>query len=170
MRSASTGRDHNPLVAEEIRIEELAGDDPEVTALLVDLTLQEQDHYAHPRETRHEVERRLRPARTFIGENHLLVARDQGGHPVGVCWVALFDPGTGLEAEIAELYVRPEARGGGVARDLVAEAMALMRRRLVTFASVWTRDDNPAALRAYLAAGFAPTEQVVLTWLPLPDG
>ena len=157
-------------MAEEIRIDELAGEDPEVAALLVDLTLQEQDHYTHPRETREEVERRLRAAPTFTGENHLLVARDGDGHPVGVCWVVLFDPGTGLEAEIAELYVRPEVRGGGVARRLVAEATALLRRRLVTFAAVWTRGDNPAALSAYRAAGFAPTEQAVLTWLPLPKG
>jgi ribosomal protein S18 acetylase RimI-like enzyme len=157
-------------VAGEIRIEELAAEDAEVTAMLVDLTMQEQDHYAHPRETREEVEKRLHAAPTFTGENHLLVARDDAGHPIGVCWVVLFDPGTGLEAEIAELYVRPEVRGGGVARGLVAEAIALLRGRLVTFASVWTRDDNPAALSAYRAAGFAPTDQVVLTWLPLPDG
>jgi ribosomal protein S18 acetylase RimI-like enzyme len=156
-------------VADEIRIEELAGVDPEVTSFLVDLTMQEQDHYVHPRETREEVERRLRAAPSFTGENHLLVARDDAGHPVGVCWVVLFDPGTGLEAEIAELYVRPEVRGGGVARDLVTEAIALLRRRLVTFACVWTRGDNPAALSAYRAAGFRPTEQEVLTWLPLPD-
>lgn len=157
-------------MAEEIRIDELAGEDPDVAALLVDLTMQEQDHFTHPRETREDVERRLRAAPTFTGENHLLVARDGDGHPVGICWVVLFDPGTGLEAEIAELYVRPEVRGGGVARRLVAEATTLLRRRLVTFAAVWTRGDNPAALSAYRGAGFAPTEQVVLTWLPLPEG
>jgi len=56
-----------------------------------------------------------------------------------------------------------------VARSLVAEAIALLRRRHVSFACVWTRDDNPAALNAYRAAGFAPTEQAVLTWLPLPE-
>jgi ribosomal protein S18 acetylase RimI-like enzyme len=158
-----------PGVAGEIRIEELAGEDPEVAAMLVDLTLDEQEHFAHPRETRSEVERRLRVAPTFTGENRLLVARDGGGHAVGVCWVVLFDPGTGLEAEIAELYVRPEVRGAGVARSLVTAATELLRRRLVSFASVWTRDNNPAALGAYRAAGFAPTEQTVLTWLPLPD-
>jgi ribosomal protein S18 acetylase RimI-like enzyme len=156
-------------VAGEIRIEEMSGHDPEVAQLLVDLTLAEQVHYDHPRESRHEVERRLRVAPGFMGENHLLVARDSAGHAVGVCWVVLFDPGTGLEAELAELYVRPEVRGGGVARNLVAEAVALLRSRHVSFASVWTRDDNDAALAAYRAAGFAPTEQAVLTWLPLPD-
>jgi GNAT superfamily N-acetyltransferase len=156
-------------VADEIRIEEMSGQDAEVAAMLVDLTLVEQEHYDHPRESREEVERRLRVAPRFRGENHLMVARDPAGHAVGVCWVVLFDPGTGLEAELAELYVRPEVRGGGVARGLVAEAVALLRRRHVSFASVWTRDGNDAALAAYRAAGFAPTEQAVLTWLPLPE-
>jgi ribosomal protein S18 acetylase RimI-like enzyme len=84
--------------------------------------------------------------------------------------VVLFDPGNGLEGEIAELYVRPEVRGAGVARRLVGEAIALLRRRNVSFVCVWTRGDNPQALAAYRAAGFAPTEQAVLTWLPLTDG
>src|SRR6202040_1559150 len=101
----------------------------------------------------------LRVPPTFTGENHLVVARDASGDAVGVCWVVLFDPGTGLEAEIAELYVRPEVGGGGVARSLVIAATELLRHRLVSFASVWTRDNNPAALGAYRAAGFAPTEQ-----------
>jgi ribosomal protein S18 acetylase RimI-like enzyme len=156
-------------VAEDYRIEEMSGHDPEVAAMLVDLTLGEQVHYDHPRESRAEVERRLRVEPSFTGENHLLVARDAAGHAVGVCWVVVFDPGTGLEAELAELYVRPEARGGGVARSLAAAAVAMLRSRHVSFASVWTRDDNDAALAAYRAAGFAPTEQAVLTWLPLPD-
>jgi hypothetical protein len=33
---------------------------------------------------------------------------------------------------------------------------------------VWTRPDNAAALAAYRRHGFRPTEQTVLTWLPLP--
>lgn len=156
-------------MADEIRIEEMSGQDAEVAEMLVELTLAEQVHYDHPRESRDEVDRRLRVAPGFTGENHLLVARDASGHAVGVCWVVLFDPGTGLEAELAELYVRPEVRSGGVARSLVAEAVGLLRRRHVSFASVWTRHDNDAALAAYRAAGFAPTEQAVLTWLPLPD-
>jgi ribosomal protein S18 acetylase RimI-like enzyme len=158
-----------PAVTDEIRIEEMSGHDPEVAAMLVDLTLQEQQHFNHPRESREEVERRLRVAPTFTGENRLLVARDAAGRAVGVCWVVLFDPGTGLEGEIAELYVRPEVRGGGVARTLVSEATALLRRRNVSFACVWTRDDNSAALAAYRTAGFAATDQAVLTWLPLSE-
>ena len=37
--------------------------------------------------------------------------------------------------------------------------------------TVWTRPDNPLALAVYRHHGFRPTEQTVLTWLPLtgPD-
>jgi hypothetical protein len=52
--------------------------------------------------------------------------------------------------------------------------MALFRQRRVTFACVWTRAANAAAVRLYERAGFRRTEQMVLTWLPLeptvPDG
>lgn len=151
-----------------VRIAELDDEsDPRVRELLVDLAIDEQRHYDHPPETREEVGKRLRMSPRFVGENHILVARDGAGAPLGLCWVALFDPGTGLEAEIAELYVRPEARGRGIARRLAVAAMDLIRGRHVTFAAVWTRDDNPAALAVYRAAGFTPTEQTVLTWLPL---
>lgn len=146
-----------------MRADELAS----VRDLLVDLTVGEQRHFDHPQEAPDEIARRLRVSPTFSGENHYLVARDQDGVPLGLCWVALFDPGNGLEAEIAELYVRPEARERGVATRLVTAAMELIRSSGVTFASVWTRGDNDAAVAVYRAAGFRTTEQTVLTWLPL---
>lgn len=140
-----------------------------VRALLVELALEEQDRYDHPRQSRGQVEAGTHaPGPTFLGENHLYIARARnGGEPLGVCWVVLYDPGTGLEGEVAELYVAQSARGRGIATALIEEAMALFRLRNVTFASVWTRDDNPAAIAVYQAAGFTPTEQTVLTWLPL---
>lgn len=149
--------------------ERAPGDDPEVAALLVDLALDEQDRYDHPRRTRRQIESATAeiPAR-FQGENVVLVARERSGGVVGFAWCTLHDPGNGLEGELAELYVRPRVRGRGVAHLLCAEAIALFRRRRVTLASVWTRHDNPAALAAYRAAGFTPTDQTVLTWLPLP--
>lgn len=156
---------------EGVRIERLLGDDAAVRALLVDLELEEQERYDHPRRTRDEVARSQPPLRTtFVGENHLYVARAPDGTPLGVCWCVLYDPGTGLEGEVAELYVRPEARGRGLARRLVDEAMALFRERGVTFASVWSHPGNAAALAVYGAVGFRPTEQVVLTWLPVDRG
>jgi len=154
---------------DDIRIE-LLGDtgDAGVRALLVDLALEEQDRYDHPRQTREQIEHGMPPLRgSFTGENHVFVARDAAGATVGVCWCVLFDPGTGLEGEVAELYVRPDARGGGLSTRLLHEAMALFKQRHVTFACVWTRDDNPAAMAAYRRAGFKATEQTVLTWLPL---
>src|SRR5438309_10926894 len=152
-----------------IRIAELAGAaDPQVHELLIELGLEDQRRYvSHPQETRRQLSARLRAEPTFVGENHIFVARDGAGSALGLSWVVLFDPGTGLEGEIAELYVRPEARGRGIAGRLVSAAADLLRTRQVTFACVWTRDDNPAALAAYRAAGFRETEQTVLTWLPL---
>jgi ribosomal protein S18 acetylase RimI-like enzyme len=153
---------------DDVRIETLEDhQDTRVRAMLVDLALAEQRHYDHPEETSEQLSTRLTTSPRFSGENHILVARASGGETIGLCWVVLFDPGTGLEAEIAELYVSPHERGQGVAHRLMAEAMQLIRSREVTFACVWTRGDNHAALAAYIAAGFAPTEQTVLTWLPL---
>ena len=152
-----------------IRIEILERpDDADVHRLLVELALEDQEGYAHPAESREEVDERTGPvARRFIGENRVFVARDAGGRVVGLCWCVIFDPGTGLEGEVAELYVEPAARGAGVGNALVGEAMRLFRDRAVSFASVWTRPDNAAALAAYRRHGFRPTEQAVLTWLPL---
>lgn len=157
------------MADDDIRIEALGDtDDPGVRRLLVDLAMEEQDRYAHPRQTREQVERGMPPLRaSFTGENRVFVARDAAGEALGVCWCVLFDPGTGLEGEVAELYVRPDARGLGLSTRLLQQAMQLFRERHVTFACVWTRDDNPAALAAYRRAGFGETEQKVLTWLPL---
>lgn len=153
---------------DDVRIETLDDhQDTQVRAMLVDLALAEQRYYDHPEESSDQLSERLSTSPRFSGENHILVARAPDGAAIGLCWVVLFDPGTGLEAEIAELYVRPDGRGQGLAHRLMADAMQLIRSRGVTFACVWTRGDNHAALAAYVAAGFAPTEQTVLTWLPL---
>ncbi len=144
-------------------------EDPQVKELLVQLAMDEEAAYDHPSHSREAIAATTGPiSPKFNGENHVFVARDEVNEAVGVIWCVLFDPGTGLEGEIAELYVKPEARGKGIATALCFEAKDLFRRREVTFACVWTRDDNPAALKAYRNAGFAPTEQAVLTWLPLP--
>ena len=111
-----------------IRIAELAGEeDPQVHELLVELGLEDQRRYvSHPQETRRQLSARLRAEPTFVGENHIFVARDGAGSALGLSWVVLFDPGTGLEGEIAELYVRPEARSRGIAGRLVSAAAAPM--------------------------------------------
>lgn len=144
-------------------------DDEDVRRLLVQLTLHDQRAYDHPQETEAEIAARTGPiAPRFAGENRVFVARDAAGRPVGLCWCVLFDPGTGLEGEVAELYVEPDARGRGVGSALVAAARRLFVERGVTFAAVWTHPGNAAALEVYRRNGFLPTEQAVLTWLPLP--
>ncbi|HVA21715.1 MAG TPA: GNAT family N-acetyltransferase [Candidatus Micrarchaeia archaeon] len=138
----------------------------EARTLLLDLLMAEQDHFDHPRQSRADLDRGLPPATpSFVGENHVLVGR-AGGRIVGICWCVLHDPGTGLEAEIAELYVVPDCRRRGVAGGLVGEAIRLFETRGVTFACVWTRPDNRPALHLYETHGFGPTVQAVLTWYP----
>lgn len=152
----------------ESRIEVLsAAELEEVRPLLLDLLVEDQGHYGAPVTPRDQLDRDLlgpiEP--TFTGENIVLVIRDHG-EVVALCWCVIFDPGTGREGEVAEVYVRPDHRGRGLARRLLARAVALFAEREVTFAAVWTHANNSAAVRLYRSAGFEPTEQLVLTWLP----
>ncbi|HVC23455.1 MAG TPA: GNAT family N-acetyltransferase [Candidatus Dormibacteraeota bacterium] len=150
------------MVIEPLREAELGA----IRPLLVDLLHGEQALAATPPLTREQLERSLPiTGPTFVGENHIFAAREDG-RILGFCWCVLFEPGTGLEGEVAELYVAPEARGQGVASKLMEEAVALFTRHRVTFACVWTREANPAAVSAYRRAGFRPTDQLVLTWYP----
>ena len=138
--------------------------------LLTDLYESEQPHFPdQPQLSRDLLERQAaRPIPVgFSGENVIFGAWGSQ-RLVGFCWCVLFDPGNGLEGEIAELYVAPGWRGQGLGAQLVARAVALFAQRRVTFASVWTRPDNPAATAAYRRAGFGATRQLVMTWYP-PD-
>jgi ribosomal protein S18 acetylase RimI-like enzyme len=139
-----------------------------VRPLLVELYLAEQEHYLdHPQLTRAELEGSAREiAGRFSGENVVFAVRDGAGGIAGFCWCVLFDPGTGLEGEVAEVYVAEGHRGQGVGEALVRRALQLFRERGVTLGYVWTRADNEAAVRLYRGAGFEPTSQLVLTWYP----
>ena len=138
----------------------------EIRPLLVDLLHGEQEEAGRALLSREQLERWLPATRaSFPGQNHIFAAK-QDGRIVGFCWCLLFDPGTGLEGEVAELYVAPGARGRGIASKLVEEAVRLFAQHRVTFACVWTRQSNSAAVRAYRRAGFGPTDQLVLTWYP----
>ena len=138
-----------------------------VRPLLIELELEEQPHFAHhPQLTRAELDRLTPPVRrTFAGENVLLAVRDAEGL-AGFCWCVLFDPGTGLEGEVAEVYVAPAHRGRGVGTRLLREAVRLFEERGVTLGYVWTRAQNESATRLYAGAGFKPSEQLVMTWYP----
>jgi len=139
-----------------------------IKPLLVELHMGEQVHYSdHPQLRREEIEHHLATVpSTFRGENVVFAVRDEIGAVIGFCWIVLFDPGTGLEGEVAEVYVSPEHRGRGVGEMLIQQAVRLFRERRVTLGYVWTRPDNEAAVRLYQSAGFENNRQLVLTWYP----
>ncbi|HXL18411.1 MAG TPA: GNAT family N-acetyltransferase [Streptosporangiaceae bacterium] len=139
-----------------------------IKPLLVELHMGEQAHYSdHPQLRREEIENHLATVpSTFRGENVVFAVRDEIGEVIGFSWVVLFDPGTGLEGEVAEVYVSPEHRGRGVGEMLMQQAVRLFRERRVTLGYVWTRPDNEAAVRLYQSAGFEHNQQLVLTWYP----
>lgn len=145
-----------------------AGDYDVIRPLLVELHLGEQTHYAdHPQLRREDIERHLtRVPSSFSGENVIYGVRDEVGRVIGFCWIVLYDPGTGLEGEVAELYVAAEHRGQGVGEMLVRQAVRLFAERGVTLGYVWTRPDNETAIRLYRNAGFEPNRQLVMTWYP----
>jgi ribosomal protein S18 acetylase RimI-like enzyme len=145
-----------------------AGDYALIKPLLVDLHLAEQAHYEdHPQLSRWEIEDHLTTVPTsFRGENVVFAVRDDEGEVVGFCWIVLFDPGTGLEGEVAEVCVAAEHRGHGIGEVLMEQAVRLFRERGVTLGYVWTRADNEAAVRLYRSSGFEPSRQLVLTWYP----
>ncbi|GAC1659083.1 MAG: hypothetical protein NVS9B1_20480 [Candidatus Dormibacteraceae bacterium] len=138
-----------------------------VQPLLVDLYEFEQPHYSeHPQLARGELEMVVTGIPTrFDGENVILAVRD-GESLAGFCWCVLFDPGTGLEGEVAEVYVQPAHRRRNVGRALLGAAVALFRERAVTLGYVWTREENEAAVNLYREAGFEPNRQLVMTWYP----
>ena len=92
-----------------------------IKPLLVELHMGEQVHYSdHPQLRREDIEDHLATVpSTFKGENVVFVVRDEIGGVIGFCWIVLFDPGTGLEGEVAEVYVAPEHRGRGVGDMLI---------------------------------------------------
>jgi|SRR5919204_990378 ribosomal protein S18 acetylase RimI-like enzyme len=146
-----------------------AGDYALIKPLLVELHLSEQIHYEdHPQLPREEIERYLaRVPSAFRGENVIYAVRDEVEAIVGFCWIVLYDPGTGLEGEVAEVYVAEDHRGQGVGEMLVRQAVRLFNERGVTLAYVWTRPDNEAAVKLYRSVGFEPSRQLVMTWYPL---
>ena len=145
-----------------------AGDYAHVRPLLVELHLGEQAHYSdHPQLSRGEIENHLSTVpSTFVGENVIYAVRDEAGTIIGFSWIVLFDPGTGLEGEVAEVYVAAEHRGRGVGEMLMEQAVRLFQERRVTLGYVWTRPDNDSAVRLYTSAGFEENRQLVMTWYP----
>ncbi len=59
--------------------------------------------------------------------------------------------------EIVAMWVRPDARGQGIAGQLLAHLVEVARAGGATRIALWVADGNDTARRVYLAAGFEPT-------------
>lgn len=93
--------------------------------------------------------------RAQMGEIHAVV--DRSGVEVGMLELGF---ATGGEALIRFLGLVPELAGRGHGKWLMAQALALAWRPGVAKVSVNTCTlDHPAALKAYLAAGFTPVRR-----------
>jgi ribosomal protein S18 acetylase RimI-like enzyme len=98
---------------------------------------------------------RAEASERFLAEpgHHLLVAL-QAERAVGfVSGVEVTHPDKGTEMFLYELAVDEGSRNRGIGRALVAELAELARARGCYGMWVLTDDGNPAALRAYAAAG-----------------
>ena len=94
--------------------------------------------------------------RRFLTEpgHHLLIAYDDDGAPIGmVTGVEMTHPDKGTEMFLYELGVRESHRGRGVGRALVAALADIAKAHRCYGMWVLTDDENPAAVKAYLAAG-----------------
>jgi ribosomal protein S18 acetylase RimI-like enzyme len=64
----------------------------------------------------------------------------------------------GLECYLAELYVAPSARGRGLGRALMQEAIAFARERGADYMDLNTGEDDVAARGLYESLGFSDRE------------
>lgn len=86
-------------------------------------------------------------------ETSFLVARAADGGAALGCVALVAMPGY---AEVKRLYVRPAARGAGVARALMAALEARARAAGLTLVRLETGDRLAAAVGLYRALGYAP--------------
>jgi ribosomal-protein-alanine N-acetyltransferase len=89
---------------------------------------------------------------THPGSVVLVAGGDDGRAPSGY---ACFRVGAG-EAELLRVAVVPEARGRGVARQLLAAGFERLRAAGVTTCFLEVRPANASALAVYHAVGFEP--------------
>jgi GNAT superfamily N-acetyltransferase len=76
----------------------------------------------------------------------------------------------GLTAEIDEFYVRPQARGSGIGRAMLAAAEAAFVARGCTNVALQLGRGNDAGRAFYLHHGYAPRDGYELLDKALPTG
>ncbi len=93
---------------------------------------------------------RMRRSTRFVAE--------QGDGPVGVVSLGESGDDEGRVAEIFGLWVRPEARGSGVATKLVEACAERARRDGRSHVDYWVGTDNGRAVAFASGMGFRPTD------------
>jgi ribosomal protein S18 acetylase RimI-like enzyme len=82
---------------------------------------------------------------------------------IGFCFSLEFGGRHGL---IDELYVLPPQRGGGLGKQILAEAEAICRREDLACLRLEVSDDNPRARALYERTGYAAHPRRLMTkWL-----
>ena len=100
--------------------------------------------------------------RSFAEKSGVILMAEDDGQPVG--WAFAYEITAEVfvvEAErrlgfLAELFVRPEARGKGHGRALIEGCEDWSRQRGHKLLTVGVLAKNPSAIRAYEGAGYAP--------------
>lgn len=121
-------------------------DAPDAAALREELRLDLLARYGRP-----DTEPGVKPTADDIAV--FLVARGEDGAPLGCGALRLLD--TAGEAELKRMFVRPAARGSGVAVALLRALEDEARARGVTRLLLETGTAQPEAIRFYLREGYA---------------
>jgi ribosomal protein S18 acetylase RimI-like enzyme len=69
----------------------------------------------------------------------------------------------GRDAYLTELYLRPEQRGRGLGKRLLAEVEAVARGSGARALHLGVRTENSSALGLYRGAGYAPWTRILMT-------
>ena len=99
-----------------------------------------------------------KPLADFVlaGNGRLWIAEETGARIVGS--IAVVDAGDGA-GQLRWFLLVPEARGTGLGRRLLEEALAYCRERGMADVYLWTFADLADAVRLYERAGFRTSEQ-----------
>jgi ribosomal protein S18 acetylase RimI-like enzyme len=93
-------------------------------------------------------------------ESLLLIARAAHGEALGFAASGPVGAGHERRAELRYLGVRPDAWGGGVARQLLHAIAEQLRGLGFVEAELWVNQDNPRAIALYRLAGWQRAPEI----------
>ena len=139
-------------MSEPVRVA-TAADAAAVARLLHDFNLEYGDPSPGPDALARRIEKLLEE-----GDTAVLLA-GEGPDGVAVLRFRLSIWTEGLECYLAELYVTPDRRGGGLGKALMNAALELARQRGADYMDLNTAENDLAARRLYESLGFSQTGQ-----------